>query len=125
MKLNNIELETVEYLRSPAAIRQKCDRIFNLAYEDKLQYFRIDLTQLDKAANYVIDTTRENYPDFNIPFHSRWRHFEVGNQPRLAELDVALAQFTLLEKAQIKFDLAIISVLLDAGANADWQYCEP
>jgi hypothetical protein len=125
MKLNNIELETVQYLRSPAAIRQKCDRIFNLAYEDKLRYFRIDLTQLDKAANYVIDTTRENYPDFNIPFHSRWRHFEVGNQPRLAELDVALAQCTLLEKAKIKFDLAIISVLLDAGAGADWQYCEP
>lgn len=125
MKLNNIELETVEYLRSPAAIRQKCDRIFNLAYEDKLRYFRIDLSQLDKATNYVIDTTREQYPDFNIPFHSRWRHFEVGNQPRLAELDIALAQFTLLEQTKIKFDLAIISVLLDAGAGADWQYCEP
>jgi hypothetical protein len=44
--------------------------------------------------------------------------------PILAELDAALAQFTLLEKAKIKFDLAIISVLLDAGAGADWQYCE-
>ena len=125
MNQPSIELETVEYLRSPVAIRQKCDRLFNLAYENKLRYFRIDLTQLDKATNYVINTTRENYPDFNIPFHSRWRHFEVGNQPRLAELDVALAQFTLLEKAQIKFDLAIISVLLDAGAGADWQYWEP
>ena len=124
MNQPSIEIETVEYLRSPAAIRQKCDRIFDLGYEDKLRYFRIDLTQLDKAANYVIDITREQYPDFKIPFHSRWRHFEVGNQPRLAELDVALAQFTLLEQAKIKFDLAIISVLLDAGAGADWQYCE-
>ncbi len=31
MKLNKIELETVEYLRTAAAIRQKCDRLFDLA----------------------------------------------------------------------------------------------
>ena len=124
MKLDNIELETVEYLRTPAAIRQKCDRLFDLASENKLRYFRVDLSQLDKAANYVIDTTRQQYPDFNIPFHSRWRHFEADNLPRLAELDAALAEFSLIEQAKIKFDLAIISVLLDAGAGADWQYCE-
>ncbi|MEG3860280.1 URC4/urg3 family protein [Microcoleus sp. herbarium12] len=124
MKLRNIELETVEYLRTPAAIRQKCDRLFDLASENKLRYFGVDLSQLDKAANYVIDTTRQQYPDFNIPFHSRWRHFEAGNLPRLAELDTAFAQFTLIEQAKIKFDLVIVSVLLDAGAGADWQYCE-
>ena len=124
MKLDNIELETVEYLRTTVAIRQKCDRLFNLASENKLRYFRVDLSQLDKAANYVIDTTRQQYPDFNIPFHSRWRHFEAGNLPRIAELDAALAEFSLIEQAKIKFDLAIISVLLDAGAGADWQYCE-
>ena len=124
MKLDNIELETVGYLRTPAAIRQKCDRLFNLASENKLRYFRVDLSQLDKAANYVIDTTRQQYPDLNIPFHSRWRHFEVGNLPRIAELDAAIAEFAPIQKAKIKFDLAIISVLLDAGAGADWQYCE-
>ena len=125
MKLDNIELETVEYLRTTVAIRQKCDRLFDLASENKLRYFRVDLSQLDKAANYVIDTTRQQYPDFNIPFHSRWRHFEADNLPRLAELDTALAEFALIEQAKIKFDLAIISVLLDAGAGKDWQYCEP
>ncbi|MEG4856570.1 URC4/urg3 family protein [Microcoleus sp. K1-B6] len=125
MKLHNIELEIVEYLRTPAAIRQKCDRLFDLASQDKLRYFRVDLSQLDKAANYVIDTTRQQYPDFNIPFHSRWRHFEAGNLSRLAELNAAIAEFALIEQAKIKFDLAIISVLLDAGAGADWQYCEP
>ncbi|MEG3938763.1 URC4/urg3 family protein [Microcoleus sp. S36b_A3] len=125
MKLSKLELETVQYLKTPAAIRQKCDRLFNLASENKLPYFRVDLSQLDKAANYVIDTTHQQYPDFNIPFHSRWRHFEAGNLPRLAELDAALTEFSPVEQAKIKFDLAIISVLLDAGAGADWQYCEP
>lgn len=124
MNLGNSELETVEYLRTPAAIRQKCDRLFDLASQDKLRYFRVDLSQLDKAANYVIDTTRQQYPDFNIPFHSRWRHFEAGNLSRIAELDAAIAEFALIEQAKIKFDLAIVSVLLDAGAGADWQYCE-
>jgi Protein of unknown function (DUF1688) len=124
MKLNNIELEAVKYLRTPAAIRQKCDRLFNLASENQLNFFCVDLSELDKAANYVIDTTRQQYPDFNIPFHSRWRHFEAGNQPRLAQFNAALTEFSVIEQAKIKFDLAIVSVVLDGSAGADWQYCE-
>ncbi|HLO49182.1 MAG TPA: URC4/urg3 family protein [Kamptonema sp.] len=122
--MNNLELEAITYLRTPTAIRERCDRIFNLACEDKLRYFRVDLTQLDKAANYVIDIIRQQYPDFNIPFHSRWRHFEVGGIPRLAELDAALVQLTPIDQAKVKFDLAILSVLLDAGAGANWEYYE-
>lgn len=124
MKLNNIELEAVKYLRTPAAIRQKCDRLFNLASENKLNFFCVDLSELDKAANYVIDTTSQQYPDFNIPFHSQWRHFEAGNQPRLAQFDAALTEFSVIEQAKIKFDLVIVSVLLNASAGTDWQYCE-
>ncbi len=114
----------IAYLRTPAAIRERCDRLFTLACADQLHHFRCDLTQLDKVANYVIEVMRDQYPDLNIPFHSRWRHFEVGNVPRLTELEQKLAELTPLQKAQTKFDLAIVSVLLDAGAGADWQYCE-
>ncbi|MBD1921713.1 URC4/urg3 family protein [Microcoleus sp. FACHB-831] len=122
--MSNFQPETIAYLRSPAAIRERCDRIFNLGCEDKLPNFRVDLTQLDKCADYVIQIMRDNYPTLEIPFHSRWQHFEVGNVSRLAELDVILAEFSPLEKAKVKFDLAITSVLLDAGAGADWQYHE-
>ncbi|MBW4543194.1 MAG: URC4/urg3 family protein [Symplocastrum torsivum CPER-KK1] len=115
---------TIAYLRTPVAIRERCDRLFTLAGADELQHFRCDLTQLDKVANYVIKVMRDEYPDLNIPFHSRWRHFEVGNVPRIAELEEKLAGLAPLEKAQTKFDLAIISVLLDAGAGSDWQYHE-
>jgi hypothetical protein len=117
--------QQIAYLRTPAAIRERCDRLFTLACTDQLRYFRCNLTQLDSVANYVIDVMRDEYPDLDIPFHSRWRHFEVGNVPRLAELEQHLAGLTPLEKAQAKFDLAIVSVLLDAGAGADWQYHEP
>lgn len=115
----------IAYLRSPIAIRERCGQLFDLACADKLRYFRCDLSQLDRVAEYVIRITRESYPDLNIPFHSRWRHFEVENTTRLAFLDAKLAGLTPLAKAQAKFDLAIVSVLLDAGAGDRWQYTEP
>lgn len=115
----------IAYLRTTTAIRERCDRLFNLACADQLKYFRCNLDKLDTVANYVIEVMQEEYPDLNIPFHSRWRHFEVGNIGRLSELESKLSGLTPIEKAQTKFDLAIVSVLLDAGAGASWQYCEP
>ncbi|NEP06950.1 MAG: URC4/urg3 family protein [Okeania sp. SIO2G4] len=117
--------EVITYLRTAQAIRERCDCIFNLACQDQLNNFQVDLTQLDKCANYVINIIYAQYPKLDIPFHSRWRHFQVGDVPRLAELDQMLAGLTPVEKAKVKFDLAIISVLLDAGAGANWQYTEP
>ncbi|EGJ29635.1 MULTISPECIES: URC4/urg3 family protein [Moorena] len=123
--VDNAQQQLIAYLRTPLAIRERCDRIFTLASADQLQYFRCNLTKLEQVANYVIEVMHQHYPDFQIPFHSRWRHFEVGNVPRLRELDQKLAGFTPLQKAQTKFDLVIISVLLDAGAGSNWQYHEP
>ncbi|NET25261.1 URC4/urg3 family protein [Okeania sp. SIO1I7] len=117
--------EIITYLRTPQAIRERCERIFKLACQDQLNNFRVNLTSLDKCTDYVIDVTLEQYPKLDIPFHSRWQHFQVGDVPRLAELDQMLAGLTPVEKAKVKFDLAIISVLLDAGAGANWQYTEP
>ncbi|MEQ8960012.1 MAG: DUF1688 family protein, partial [Coleofasciculus sp. C2-GNP5-27] len=116
--------QTIAYLRTPQAIRERCDRVWHLAEANRLHYFGCDLTQLKNVANYVIQVMQDEYPDFNIPFHSRWRHFEVGNVPRLAELAQKLAELTPRQNAQSQFDLAIVSVLLDAGAGADWQYVE-
>ena len=116
--------QTIAYLRTPQAIRERCDRVLHLVEANQLYSFGCDLTQLENVASYVLQVMQDDYPDFNIPFHSRWRHFEVGNVPRLAELEEKLAGLTPLQKAQTKFDLAIVSVLLDAGAGADWQYVE-
>ncbi len=109
--------DTIAYLRSPQAIQERCGQLFELACSDKLRYFRCDLSQLDRAADYVIQVTKENYPDLNIPFHSRWRHFEAGGISRSAIFDEKLSGLTPVEKARAKFDLVITSVLLDAGAE--------
>jgi len=117
--------DTIAYLRSPRAIRERCRQLFELACSDKLRYFRCDLSQLDRTSDYVIQVTKENYPDLNIPFHSRWRHFEAGGISRSAIFEEKLSGLTPVEKARAKFDLVITSVLLDAGAGAAWQYKEP
>jgi len=124
------EQAIITELRSPHTIRARCGEIFRLAQADQLHHFRCDLTQLDRVAHYVIDEIHRAYPDLAIPFHSRWRHFEIGPEtigpaPRLAQLDRNLAGCSPIEKARVRFDLAITSVLLDAGAGPDWQYVEP
>lgn len=117
-------LAQVAYLRSPHAIRERCTQLFELALSDRLSHFRCDLTQLESTAEYVLRVIQQHYPNFDISFHSRWRHFEVGNSSRLAHLETLLTGLTPIEKARAKFDLAIVSVLLDAGAGATWHYTE-
>nr|WP_199329765.1 URC4/urg3 family protein [Leptolyngbya sp. FACHB-1624] len=111
-------------MRSPTAIRERCNELFELAQADQLPYFRVDLTQLDAVADYVIAVIREHYPDLDVPFHSRWRHFEVGNIPRVQQLEQAIESRSKIEQAKAKFDLVIPSVLLDAGAGDRWKYHE-
>ncbi|MEM8604928.1 MAG: URC4/urg3 family protein [Cyanobacteria bacterium P01_H01_bin.121] len=115
----------VRYLQSPQAIRDRCDQIFQLAVADKTPHFRYSPEQLEPTANYVLQVIEHHYPAGNIPFHSRWRHFEVGTGDRLTQLTQKLQAFEPREQARIKFDLVIISVLLDAGAGAQWRYLEP
>ncbi|MFI4987979.1 MAG: DUF1688 family protein, partial [Alphaproteobacteria bacterium] len=62
--------------------------------------------------------------DLAIPFHSRWRHFSAGGRARWAELAAILGERLPEERARIRFDLAVVSVLLDAGAGERWSYCE-
>ncbi|OKH47558.1 uracil phosphoribosyltransferase [Calothrix sp. HK-06] len=117
--------DLVTYLRSPVAIRSRCGQLFQNAVAGNSRYFDCDLAPLSHAADYVIDVIRSEYPNLQIPFHSRWRHFEAAGITRLEQLDSLLAKLSSHEKAIAKFDLAIISVLLDAGAGSNWYYYEP
>ncbi|MGG6237172.1 URC4/urg3 family protein [Nodosilinea sp. AN01ver1] len=115
----------VAYLQSPQAIRDRCRALFALAKQDRLQHFRYHADALPAAADYVLAVMRQQYPDGDVPFHSRWRHFEVEGRSRLERLDPALSALDSLEQARLKVDLAITSVLLDAGAGSQWRYVEP
>ncbi|MEM9769979.1 MAG: DUF1688 family protein, partial [Cyanobacteria bacterium P01_D01_bin.71] len=118
------ETAAIAYLRQPQAIRDRCQQLFELCQAGKLEHFACDLTQLAAVADYVIETTQQFYPDFDVPFHSRWRHFDAGGTPRLAEFNQTLAGLSTQAAARSRLDLAIVSVLLDAGAGAQWRYCD-
>ncbi|MFQ5775291.1 MAG: URC4/urg3 family protein [Kiloniellaceae bacterium] len=113
------------WLRTPEAIRSRCARIFASAQAGALDHFGLDLDRLGAAADYVVATIRANYPDLDIPYHSRWRHFAAGGRDRWAELATRLPGAPPGEVARVRFDLVVTSVLLDAGAGAAWRYREP
>ena len=72
----------------------------------------------------VATLTRSRFPDLDIPPHSRWRHFGVGDVDRTAALTARLDGGTAADSARAMIDLAVVSVLLDAGAGADWGFVE-
>lgn len=116
--------ELIAYLRSPVAIRERCEELFTLVSQGNSSYFSCNLDQLGEVADYVIEVMYAEYPDLNIPFHSRWRHFEAGGIGRLKNLNQNLTDLKPVEKAVAKLDLVILSILLDAGAGSSWVYYE-
>jgi len=102
-------------LLSADAVRQRAHRLLAIGLQDGLAHFRIDLGRLDTTADLVVEATRAAYPSLEVPFHSRWRHFAVGGSDRWAAIDDAAPWADAAERARAAFDLAITSVLLDAG----------
>jgi hypothetical protein len=113
------------YLLSAAAVRQRAERMLELGLDGKLDGFRVDLSRLEATADLVAATTRSAYPSLEVPLHARWRHFVVDGQDRWAAIDAAAPWHDAAERARAACDLAIISVLLDAGAGAEWSYRDP
>jgi hypothetical protein len=110
-------------LLSAAAVRERAGAM--LALGERLPNFKVDLGKLDDTAKLVIETTKATYPALDVPFHSRWRHFDIDGFDYWDEIDKAMAWPSVEEKARAAFDLAIVSVLLDAGAGPKWKYRYP
>ena len=111
-------------LRDPATIRERCANVLAAAEAGRAAHLAVDRSKLDGCAAVVADVTRRRYPGLEIPYHSRWRHFEAGGVDRAAQLDRALAGRDPVDAAFARIDLAILSVLLDAGAGARWSYAD-
>jgi hypothetical protein len=112
-------------LFTPEAVRERCGQILAAAERGDLEHFRLEAGRLEAAADYVIGVIRSDYPDLVIPYHSRWRHFAPDGRDRWAELSSRLEALPKEEMARIRFDLAVVSVLLDAGAGDAWTYRDP
>src|SRR4051812_19701294 len=104
-------------LLNAAAVRERADEMLDAALAGQVEGWSVDLDRLDDAAALTASVTREAYPDLDIPFHARWRHFVAG-APKRPRGDPA-------ERARAAFDLVILSVLLDAGAGPGWRWRDP
>ena len=118
-------MNVLQSLQNLNTIRQQSYRLLALAKEKQLNYFTYNEKALAAAADFVIEIIDEQYPSLNIPYHSRWRHFEVGNIDRISCLKKEIATLLVEQQGKILFELAIISVLLDAGAGNQWHFIEP
>jgi Protein of unknown function (DUF1688) len=107
-----------------AAVRRTARRVLQLAVEDSLSDWIVHPDRLPAAADLVAQVVRERYPDLRVPFHARWRHFVLSGQDLWERIAGARVWNTPAERARAAFDLAITSVLLDAGAGADWRYTD-
>src|SRR5205823_594434 len=112
---------TADYLLSAAAVRERCGVVFAAAERGETRHFRLVPERLDDAVERVVVVTRRRFPDLAVPLHSRWRHFGVGGVDRAA---LVAPGADPAERARARLDLAIVSVLLDAGAGAGWCYRE-
>jgi Protein of unknown function (DUF1688) len=108
-------------LLSAAAVRERCAIVFAAAERGETRHFGLDLSRLGAAAGRVAAVTRRHYSDLRVPYHSRWRHFSVGGIDRAA---LVAAGADGAGQARARIDLAVVSVLLDAGAGPGWRYHE-
>ena len=125
MSLANPETSAALSLLTASAVRERAHRMLAIGLEDRLANFRVHLDRLDETVDLVLKVTRAAYPANEIPFHSRWRHFVGDGCDRWADLAGQHRWPDAAARARSEFDLAMISVFLDAGAGATWRYRDP
>lgn len=117
-------LERARYLMTAEAVTAQCSRIFERIEAGHSPYFGFRPDALGPIADRVAALTQERFPTLEVPLHARWRHFETGGIDRFGALASARGWSTKADAARAMGDLAIVSVLLDAGAGPTWRFHE-
>jgi hypothetical protein len=112
-------------LLSADAVRTRADEAFTLAAQNRLDDWIVNLDALPVCADFVAEIVRKRYPDLDVPFHARWRHFVFSERDLWGEIAREAQWRDADAKARAAFDLAITSVLLDAGAGSAWRFRDP
>jgi hypothetical protein len=115
-------LPLVDSLLTARAVRERAHDMLAAGERGGLTSFTVGLDKLPDTARFVAQVIRENYPSLSVPLHARWRHFRLVGTDLWTEIAAAQRWPDAAAKARAAFDLAIVSVLLDAGAGPDWRY---
>jgi len=120
--LASSDTDAAHGLLNAAAVRARAHEMLDLALAGRIDGWRVDLERLPETARFVAGVIRDQYPDLKVPFHARWRHFVFGGRDLWADLAAGAAFKDADDRARTAFDLAIVSVLLDAGSGPGWRY---
>ena len=94
------DADAARSLLSAQAVRERAHEMLAAGLRGELAHFTVDLESLGLAAHVVSELTRVSYPDGNVPFHARWRHFVLGiGAQRIGRVD---GERTGLEHAQAR-----------------------
>ncbi|KAH8590955.1 hypothetical protein B0O99DRAFT_520359 [Bisporella sp. PMI_857] len=113
------------YLRNIGAVRERTAPVLQLAKQNQLVHFDVDMSKFSDTTKFVVSIIKRDFaPDYaSIPPHGRWQHFNVGGRDRIAMLLSSWGNDAdPSERTRRLLDLFLISVLLDAGAGTTWQY---
>lgn len=105
----------VQFWRSPATIRTRCGWVGQQALQGVCPEWHLDLDRIPEVVIAVLRVMKRDYPDGDIPFHSRWRHLP----------DAAVHTGDPKEDLRLKVEGVVVSVLLDAGAGSQWRWRDP
>jgi hypothetical protein len=120
--LSSSEAEQAKGLLSPAAVRERAHEMLAIGVAGGLEHWRVDLDRLPETARYVAAVIRDQYPTLAVPFHARWRHFSVDGVDLWGPVAESIDWPDAATRTRTEFDLAIVSVLLDAGSGPGWAY---
>ena len=120
--MSSSDVQQAHSLLTAAAVRERAHEMLDIGVAGGLDHWRVDLDRLPDTAKYVAAVIRDQYPTLVVPFHARWRHFAIDGVDLWGPAAEARDWLDPASRARAEFDLAIVSVLLDAGSGPDWSY---
>jgi hypothetical protein len=114
-------MKNADDLLSGKTVRKRCEIVFAAAQADATPHFRLVPERLDDVVDRVVTVTLRRYPDLQVPYHGRVRHFEAGGINRLP---LVAPGATAEDVLRSQIGLVVVSVLLDAGAGPLWSFLE-
>lgn len=127
---------TVAYLQSLKSIRDRCEQVYrellnssncnnNNNPANPEARFRVCEERLEDVCEFVASLILRDYknPAEDVPPHGRWRHFLPAGCIEQELIEPMKAAGASADQITVSLlDLFTVSVLLDAGAGAKWQF---
>ncbi|MCV0424468.1 MAG: DUF1688 family protein [Roseibium sp.] len=112
-------------LFDPDVVRRKAHHFLDLALVGELKHVAADASDLRSVLLNVLETTKENYPDIQIPPYGIWRDFEESGIDRWGALANARAFETAEEMLSASADLAVLACVMNTQRPENWVFNDP